>query len=512
MTFPGDVPAYGDAMKLELRISLVLVALLVAPSVAAESPLPVPVVPRESPLWNAVYAYSNGWESTAVNLARPLAATGDKDALFLMGLATESEQPARQSRGQAIELHYRKAAAAGHAEAGLRCLLVPLGSNVDHEKKGAREALEAAVARNETGAAGLLAEAWLRGFVDGAVSWEKARELWEAGAKSGDSFSMVRLGKLLDGTFGFPEKRNAAKAVEYYVEARRLGDDRALIPLGKLLLGADEGVRNEEEGRRCLMAAAGKGDFRAYVVLGDHEMGWKKNPEAAAEFYLKGAQGGDPQCMFHLAKGLLSKDESSAEGVRWLTAAAEAGNPLAAERLGARLAAGDPRAAARYFLLAANEGNAAAQSGIANLYLNGALGYRDPVSAVAWLTEAMKSGDGQMQYQLGTLHEQGIGCPVNYANAGVLYTMASNKGVAQAAGRIAFMAYEGLGVKSVSIPQAWAYASLAVERGDAASGDLLAVLEKKADEAGKAEGARILAGLRASPVKPVAGSGAVDKR
>ena len=105
--------------------------------------------------------------------------------------------------------------------------------------------------------------------------------------------------------------------------------------------------------------------------------------------------------------------------------------------------------------------------------------------------------DAEIQYQLATLHEQGIGGPVNYANAGVLYTLACGKGHAGAAERIAAMAAQGLGTKQ-SPTQAWAHATLAIERGESSAKELLAKLDGQLDTAGKAEAAKALSDLRAA--------------
>lgn len=490
-------------MTLRSRVLLLILTASGLVNAEIQQPLPVPKVSRESPLWNAVEAYRNGWKSTAAELAAPLAEKGNTEALFLMGLTKENQQPARQSRGQAISYFYRKAAAAGYTEAAMRGLLVPLGSNVESEKSDARATLEAAAGKNDATAQKLLAEGWLRGFVDSTPNFATAREWWEKAAKSGDTTAMVQLGKLLDGTYGFTESRDPQAALGYYEEANRLGDDSVLIPLGQLLLGDDQAVRNEAEGLECLNRAAERGVPQARLILGEYDLKIKKDAEAMEQFN-KGADAGDSRCMLKIAIDLLAKSGSDTAGLTWLKKAAEAGNPEAAANLGQRLVKEDAVKGARYLLQAANEGLPKAQYDIAMLYLDGGLGYRDPASAVAWLTEGMKSGDAQTQYKLATLHEQGIGCPVNYSNAGVLYTMASNKGIAAASGRIAFLSAEGLGTKA-SLSQAWAYASLAIERGDEASKDFFAAIDAKMDPTEKEQAAKILSGLKTSPVKPLNG-------
>ena len=468
-------------------------------------PLSMPRVARDNPAWPAAEAFRYGWESEAARLAAPLAKEGNADALFLMGLTKEAREPARQSRGQAMAYFYRKAGEAGHPEGALRMLLIPLGSNAEADKNEGKLGLEAAAAKNDPVAERLLGEAWLRGFVDGKPDPVKAKEWWEKAAKAGDTTSLGLLGKTYDGTFGFPEITDGKAAREYYQQALRQGDDGALLPLAKLLMGADGPAHDEKEGRELLGRAITKGMPEAYVILGDHELDSAKDRDAAMAAYGKGADAGELRCMHRLAAGLLAAKADDPQGLLWLRKAADKGNPEAAADLGRRLAGGEPAAACRYLTVAAEEGIPAAQYDLAVLHLSGGLGYRDAIAAVAWLTEAMKSGDAESQYLLGTLHEQGIGCPVNYANAGTLYTMACNKGHALAAGRIAFMASEGLGTKKVDLPQAWAYATLAVERGDASSRVLLAALDAKLDSQEKALAAENLGRLKGLSAKPAAG-------
>ena len=495
------------------RISvLALVIAGLGYAVAGEvQPIPIPVVTRDSPVWPAVEAYRNGWDFLAVGLATPLAKDGNADALFLMGLAKETKGPAQLSRGQAMAYCYREAGKAGHPEGNLRALLATVGSNVKEERNEARTALETAAGKNDRIAQRLLGEGWLRSVFEKNPDPAKAKEWWEKSAKLGDTASLVLLGKMYDGTFGFPELTNGKTALEYYRQAVQQGDDSSLVPLGKLLLGKDESIRNENEGRAILAKAIAKGSVEAYRILGDIERESGKDRSVAMAEYRKGAEAGDLPCMYRMAMNLLGQDGGKEEGLQWLRKAASAGNPEAAADLGKRLAKDEPKSACGYLLLAANEGNPKAQYDLAMLYLNGDLGYRDATSAVAWLSAAMKTGDAETQYALASLHEQGVGCPINYANAGMLYTVASNRGHGLAAGRIAYMASEGLGTK-LNIPQAWAYATLAVERGDESSRELLAAVGSKLDAEGKAAAAQALDQLKGGSALPVGNEKAESRK
>ncbi|WP_367872551.1 tetratricopeptide repeat protein [Luteolibacter sp. Populi] len=485
-----------------IRLALTLAA--IGHAMALDLPIPAPKLSPGSPAQAAVEAYRNGWLSTAVDLATPLADKGDADGLYLLGLAKESPQPARLSRGQAMDYSYRRAAAAGHPEAGLRRFLISLGSNLGTERESGRKALDEAAGANNPIARRVWGEAWLRGFAsaDGKPDPKAATEWWKKAADAGDSPSFSLLGRLYEGRFGFPEVTDYKLAMECYREAIDLGDDESLLLLGELLLEENTPVYNETEGRECLRKAIGKGYVEAYLSLGDHEQNLKKSMDGALGCFKEGADAGNARCMHRVAVLLLANDKSPAEGLQWLRKSAEAGNPEAAAELGRRLSKEDSASAVPFLLQAAREGIPQAQYEVGMLYLDGGIGYKDPVSAVAWLTEAMKSGDAEIQYKLGTLHERGIGCEINYANAGVLYTLACNKGHAAAAGRVAFTASEGLGTRANPV-QAHAYATLAVERGDEGSRPLLDRLAASLTATQKEEAAEMFQKLKGGPAGTV---------
>ena len=465
-----------------------------SPLLAAEIiPASQPAAAADSPAREAVAAYRDGRRGAAVELARPLAENGDPDALFLMGFSFESlHEPARKSRGQAMDYYYRRAEAAGNSEAGLRRNLILLVAGKEEERKKGVEALESATKAGDPRGSRILGEAWLRGLVDGKPDPAKAVAYWKAAAEAGDVPSLVLLGQLLGGTFGFPEVKDAKASAGYLHKAAELGNKDAFIPLATLLLKGEDITRDEAEGARWIAKASEAGDGSGWQVMGEYQAGVKKDEKGAMESFRKGAEAGQPDCMFHMAQG-------STDSHDWLKKAADAGDPEAAAELGHRMLDGSPAEktiAVRYLLLAANENLPKAQYDLGLAYLEGAGCPRDPLAAMTWLTEAMKSGDAESQYKLATLHEQGIGGPVNYANAGVLYTMACSKGHAGAAARIAHMAAEGLGTERSAV-QAWAHAVIAKERGNNSAEELRLSLEGKLSAAERAEGEKALADLRA---------------
>lgn len=474
------------------------------PIFAAEIiPAPQPTAAAGSPAKQAVDAYRDGRRAAAVEMARPLAESGNPDALFLMGFSLESlREPSRLSRGQAMDYYYRKAEAAGHPEAALRRQLIVLSSGKSKERDAGVAQLEAAAKAGDPRAPRILGEASLRGILEGKPDAAKAAQYWKSAADAGDGASFVLLGQLHDGVFGFPEMKDTKVAIGFLRKAAELGREDAFIPLASLLLLGGEGPPDEQEGEKWIGKALEAGNNLAWLVMGDYRARVKRDSRGSLESFRKGAEAGQHDCMLRLAR--TPADPESGAAVDWVGRAAEAGDPEAAAEIGHRMLAGDSAeatAAVRYLLLAASEKLPQAQYDLGIAYLEGKGCARDPLASMTWLTEAMKSGDAESQYKLATLHEQGIGGPVNYANAGVLYTLAFGKGHAGAAARIAYLAAEGLGTGR-NPTQAWAYASLAMERGDNSVKELRAALEDELDEAGKTAAKKILADLRSNPGNP----------
>ncbi|RYD17850.1 MAG: hypothetical protein EOP88_24645, partial [Verrucomicrobiaceae bacterium] len=132
-------------------------------AVGWQLPAAAPEITGDGSAAAAVRLLRDGCPAAAVDLARPLAEEGDADAWFLLAYAMEAREPAKLSRAQAMDHHYRKAAEAGHPEAGFRRMLIPLTSGGETQRSDGRAALEGA-AEKDPRAARILGEAWLRGL------------------------------------------------------------------------------------------------------------------------------------------------------------------------------------------------------------------------------------------------------------------------------------------------------------------------------------------------------------
>lgn len=464
---------------------------------AADLPVAVSGVDSGNPAYPALVAFGEGHAVAAARLATPIARKGDPDALFLLALTKEPKLPYEKaplsSQYQAAAYHHRQAAEAGHPEARLRATLyAAIGSKDPEDREKAAAALSSAGASGDIAAIRILGEGHLRGLDAGKPDVKEALKLWLQAAGKGDATSLFLLAKLHHGDFGFPEEKDDAKALEFFRKAADLGFQDALIPLGSMLLA---NAATEEEGRGILEKAIAAKKWRACQVLGEFEKS-KGKQDVANGYFLKGAEAGQSECMFETGSHLISESREG-DGLEWIRKSAEAGNATASLFMALRLLDGpapDIQSAYTYLLDAAEEGSWQAQYRLALVYLDGRLGRSDPATAVAWLTKAMAKGDSEVRFKLATLHEQGIGTPVNYANAGVLYELTLKNGHTGAAGRMAHLLAEGLGVDR-NPPLAWAYATVGASRGDAFSKEVLQKLDLHLSDAEKQKAKEELASL-----------------
>lgn len=476
-----------------------------AVSVGTDVPVLPPSATGDSPAKPALEAFREGRHAAAVDLAKPVAESGNADALFLLGFAAETGQGLTASRADALE-YYKKAADAGKKEAVYRRALILLNSQDDNDRQAAREALEAAAQSDPAKAGRILGEAWLRGLLGDKPDHEKAAQWWKTASDAGDTPSILLLARLHEGALGSQLPADPKKALDLFRKAATLGDENALIPLGSRLLNGREDLRNEKEGREWLAKAIEKNQSTAHLALGDFEENVKKDDKAAIEQYRKGAEAGQPDCMYRLAAFHFAgrgTDKDPAKGREWLAKSAEAGNSIAAMEMASLLAndeTPDIAAAYKYLLSAANSGTALAQNELGLLYLSGKLGLSDPTASAAWFTRAAKSGYAPAQNNLATLYERGMGVAVDFTNAGQLYSLAANQGHAEATTGLARLHAYGLGTET-NLPKAWALASLAVERGDESAKTLLGDLTSKLDEPQLAEARRQLEELK-KPAEP----------
>jgi uncharacterized protein len=464
-----------------------------------------PKLPASSPASEAYATYEKGEHAKAVELAKPLAEKGDKDALYLLGFAYEHGQGVEISREKALE-YYRKGQAKNHADSIYRLAGLLLSSGQGDLAQEGRETLEKQAATDPTVAGRILGEAFLLGRLTPEPAPETAVKWWSKAASAGDVPSMLLLGRLYDGQFGQTTLANAKTAYEYFLKAAEKGDASAMVAVGIRLLKSDAVAPDEKKGIEWLNKAIAAGNTAGWLALGDYQANIKEDPKAALEFFDKGAEAGNSECMLRSASFYMDgkgtkKNEDRA--VEWLKKSAEAGNAQAHMFLASVIMAEekpDIGKAYGHLLTAANAGLPLAQNELGLFYLSGKMGVADISAALSWFGRAAQAGLAAAQNNLGALHERGAGVPQSYENAAKLYTLAAQQGNSSAMLALARFNAGGAAM-SVNKPLGWALANLASEAGEKAADDVIKDIEKNMTKEELAKGKTELDRIKAEQKK-----------
>lgn len=453
----------------------------------------------EGPAKAAFSAFSAGKHEEAVALAKPLAEKGDAEAIYLLGFAHETGNGAVASAEKAME-YYRKGADKGHADSIYRLALMLLGTQDETQILEARAILEKQALKEPTVAGRILGEAYLQGLFTDKPDPEKAINWWEKGTKAGDLASMLFIARFYDGQMGFPEKRDAAKALKYFTMAADAGNPGAMVAVASRLLFGDSAKKDEKRAFALLDKAIESKEYSAYSVLGAYQERVKKDSKAALAEFERGKDAGNIECMLLAAEYYMEGKGTKKDlprATKILQTAAQAGSPQAHLMLATQaLQATEPDLIAGYqhLLAAANGGLALAQNELGLFYLSGKLGIADLSAAVSWFSRAAQSGFAAAQNNLGALNERGSGVPQSYENAAQLYALAAQQGHAGATLALARFHAAGAATK-VNKELAWALGKIAEERGESNAPEFLKALEKELSKeqlaAGKKELERI---------------------
>ncbi|HKU55265.1 MAG TPA: hypothetical protein VJP60_07855 [Rhizomicrobium sp.] len=160
------------------------------------------------------------------------------------------------------------------------------------------------------------------------------------------------------------------------------------------------------------------------------------------------AESGDAKALTVL--GLRALDGSGAaavnlpDAVKYLSRAAEAGQPVAQFRLGtlyehADGVGMDTAKAAHWYQLAAEHGNRKAMHNLGVFYASGALGKKDLPQAARWFAKAASLGLTDSQFNLAFLNEHGYGVTRSLVAAYKWYSIAAASGDKESKARAALL-------------------------------------------------------------------------
>jgi len=182
-------------------------------------------------------------------------------------------------------------------------------------------------------------------------------------------------------------------------------------------------------------------------------MAYRQGNVAAAEQALRSLRTPNADADAWLGAILIERG-ATAEGLRLIQRAADAGSSEGQHRLGLIYARGDAgqtrndARAAELFAKAAEQGHRRAQTNLGLLYLRGQGVPRDLVQARAWLEKAASDGDPYAMYALGrAMDDSAPPVAADATRAADLFRRAAEKGHPLAALRYGLALSEGAGVK-----------------------------------------------------------------
>lgn len=292
-------------------------------------------------------------------------------------------------------------------------------------------------------------------------SKEKAAFWYGKAAKQGHRPAGSRLCGLAL-RLGLAEEREGRhdKAVRWYVVSAGLGHGVGLWKLG-LAYALGKGVQRDVGKAKDLLAAAStigvaEAEFElARLRLGENFEG--ADPAARREWldYLTAASAtGLAEAQYELARLHLSvgfEEADPAAGREWLIQAARSGSAEATTLLtslacakqgdadiqfilgniyaeGPGVVQQDYAEAFRWWLRAAEQGHAPAQSSVGFMYAEGEVVSQDHAEAGRWWLKAAEQGDAAAQFNLGRQYVRGAGVAQDYSEAARWFRKAASQG------------------------------------------------------------------------------------
>lgn len=429
-------------------------------------------------------------------------------ALYLLGWLHETGQGVPPSLDRAID-HYRRALDAGHPKAACRLAIAILDHGGAKAGPEARALLEKAAIQDPAEAGLLLGEFHARGLT-GPPDFDLAKTWWTRSAEAGEVRGHHNIGRLLDGSFGFPGHRDPAKAIQSFLTAAKMDYPDAMASLGSRLLNGSELIRDEAAGLAWLRKAAASGNVDAHFVIGNYYEHRQQDFSNALRAYHAGAELDNINCLLRAghfyALGIGTSTDSSKALELFKKASSLGSDEGFYQTAVAILRSADDGATIlegyASLLTAANADHARAQNELALLYLTGRLGASDPSAAAGWFDHAAAQNLAAAQNNLATLFEKGLGVTRNDATAAKLYTQAAAQGHPAATSALARLHLAGRGVPR-NLPRAWALANLAASLNDPTGTALRDQLSTTLTPADLDTGRRILADLKRVAPKSV---------
>lgn len=258
---------------------------------------------------------------------------------------------------------------------------------------------------------------------------------------------------LTGNTAGSP--RDPERAAALLLKAAEQGNAEAQYYLG-LLYQNGKGVEKDFEQAFALFKSAAENGVQAaqYELSKAYANGRGTDVDEVKglQWLRAAADGGVGDAQLFLANALESGQGAPldrVEALGWYRRAAENGIPIAQRILGSKYLTGgdttapDPNEAQRWLTLAAEAGDPGAMHNLAVAYGGDHKIARDDAKALKWYAAGSEAGLGRSTYALAQYQEFGRGLPADIKQAALLYRTAFEQGDKRAALRLGYLTGQG---------------------------------------------------------------------
>ncbi|HEY8577756.1 MAG TPA: hypothetical protein VIL88_15625 [Devosia sp.] len=289
----------------------------------------------------------------------------------------------------------------------------------------------------------------------GTADVARGLRLLEPVMESGDTWAMLQLGDTYAQGTALPQ--NAERALHYYGRAAELGNAAGLSRIGMIYRNgladvAPDLAQAQEYFERALAEEDATGRIQLALLL--LEDGPAQDIARAEQLLAAAASEGDAWATTILADLLTRGEKVEADGARALALLqplAEQGNAAALSGLGVLYARGagtlepDPAKAGAYFEQAAALNDYVAKSRLGMMLIAGEGVAVDPARGLALLREVAAIGDGWAKIQLGDVLSSGKNVPLDPQGALAAYQAARDAGLPAAAIKLGYLFLYGKG-------------------------------------------------------------------
>jgi TPR repeat protein len=255
-----------------------------------------------------------------------------------------------------------------------------------------------------------------------------------ASALKGDADAQFQLGNKY--VIGDGVEKDPQLAVRWYMEAAERGHRLAAHNLGRCYLTGEGVAKNPQEAFKWFKIAANQGYVNSMIAVGlcyGTGVGVRIDQKESEKWFIKAEEMVTPEAQHALSEAqyALSNIYKTGEGgakspeksFKWCKKSAESGYLPAQSELGRKYDNGDgveknPSAAITWLKKAASSGDPVAEGLLGDKYLNGTVGLvKDCSLAMKYYKLAAEQGNSAAQARVGLLYAMGIGVLKDYIEA-----------------------------------------------------------------------------------------------